>query len=452
MSPLKRIYEPAAYAAGSLDGCWWPETTRAAPAEALSPLRGEARCEFAVIGAGYAGLNAAITLAEAGGDVVVLDEHEPGWGASGRNGGFCCLGGAKASGAVIARRHGTLELGRHRATEKAAIAHVAALSDRFGIALDRHSRGEVQIAHSPRAFRAMRDEVAGVSAAYQVAAELLSPADLAARGMQVSGLTGPMHGGLWVDLGFALNPRKYALGLARAARAMGARLHARSPALSITPEGQEYRITTPEGTLRARHILLTTNGYSADNLPRWMASRYLPLQSSVLVTRPLTEAEIAAQGWSSDVMAYDSRHLLHYFRLMPDRRMLFGMRGALRWTPAAHAAIRADLRRHFEAMFPAWRAVETPHFWSGLVAMSRALTPYVGPLGDWPRAQAAFAWHGNGVAMGSYAGAQAALAALGRPTDLPRFYGERPRRFELGPARRLMLAAAYLGYRVIDAV
>ena len=450
MSALRRIYEPAAYAAGSLDGCWWTQTTPEAPD--YPALQGEARCDFAVIGAGYAGLNAALALAEAGADTVVIDEHAPGWGASGRNGGFCCLGGAKADGATIARRHGTEELARHRATEKAAIAHVEGLTQRFGIEVDRHSRGEVQIAHSARSFKGMQADVETLRAAYGVDAELIEARDLAAQGLQVSGLSGPMHGALWIDLGFALNPRKYALGLAHAAGAAGVRIHAHSPALSITPEGQDYLITTPQGRLRARHILLTTNGYSADNLPRWMSARYLPLQSSVIVTRPLSDAEIAAQGWSSDTMAYDSRHLLHYFRLMPDRRMLFGMRGALRWTPDAHTRIRTELRRHFDAMFPAWAAVETPHFWSGLVAMSRALTPYVGPLGDWPRAHAAFAWHGNGVAMGSYAGAQLAARALGRPTTLPQFYAAPPRRFELGPARRVMLGAAYAGYRVIDAI
>ncbi len=450
MSPLKRIYEPAAYAAGSLDGCWWPETTAEAPDHPA--LEGEVTTEFAVIGAGYAGLNAALALAEAGARTVVIDEQAPGWGASGRNGGFCCLGGAKAGGETIARRHGTLELSRHRATEKAAIAHVEALTRRFGIDIDRHSRGELQIAHSARAFKGMQGDLQTLRAAYGVEVELIGAEEMAGRGLQLSGLSGPMHGALWVDLGFALNPRKYALGLARAATAAGVRIHAGTPALSITPEGQDYRITTPKGTLRTRHILLTTNGYSSENLPRWMASRYLPMQSSVIVTRPLTEAEIAAQGWSSDLMAYDSRHLLHYFRLMPDRRMLFGMRGALRWTPEGHAAIRAGLRAHFDAMFPAWRGVETPHFWSGLVAMSRNLTPYVGPLGDWPRAHAAFAWHGNGVAMGSYAGAQLAARALGRPTTLPHFYAMPPRRFELGPARRAMLAAALVGYRLADAL
>ena len=76
-------------------------------------------------------------------------------------------------------------------------------------------------------------------------------------------------------------------------------------------------------------VIVGTNGYSAEDLPPWFAARYMPTQSSVIVTRPLTEAELAAQGWTSHQASYDTRHLLHYFRLMPDSRMLFGVRGGL---------------------------------------------------------------------------------------------------------------------------
>ena len=439
-----RIYEPAAYAANSLKGCYWVQT---APDPARYPrLEGEGTVEFAVIGAGFTGLSAALRLAEAGADVAVLDAHPPGWGASGRNGGFCCIGGAKASSAQIRARYGVAEAAMFHAAERAAIELVSDRISTLGLSVDRHSQGELQLAHSAKVFAHMRAEARQISATYGVQTDLIAPQDLAGMGLKAQG----MHGGLRLDLGFALNPRKYALGLAQAVQARGGRIHGDSAVLSIAREGEYHVLTTEHGRLRARHLLIATNGYSSDAVPGWMRSRYLPLQSSVIVTRPLTENEIAAQGWSSDLMAYDSRNLLHYFRLMPDRRMLFGMRGAVRWTQASHAAHRAATRAHFDAIFPAWRGVETPHFWSGLVCLARDLVPFVGALGQGETTYAAFAYHGNGVAMGSWSGDQMARLAMGQPTDLPAFFQRSPQRFELGPLRRLSLPLALLHYRIKD--
>jgi glycine/D-amino acid oxidase-like deaminating enzyme len=434
-----RPYEPAAYDAASTEGCFW-RTTVDDPRD-YPPLRGEAAADVAVLGAGYAGLSAALTLAEAGASVAVLDMHAPGWGASGRNGGFCCLGGAKLTSAQIRDRYGADELRSFRASERAAVAMAAALIDRRGMAVDRHSAaGEAMLAHRAEGLAALRADARAIREEHGVEARVLDRDDLVSAGM-----AGPhFHGALLTPIGFALNPLRYAIGLAHAAQDAGAAIHGRSPALSIRTENGRHVLRTDAGALRARRLIVATNGYSAEDLPPWMRARFLPAQSSVIVTRPLTDDEIAAQGWSTDMMAYDSRSLLHYFRLMPDRRLLFGMRGGLRWTPGAHDHIRRLIRRDFEAMFPAWRGVETPFFWSSLVNLTRDLRPFVGSIPDMPGAFAAFGWHGNGVAMATWGGAQAALLALGRPTALPRFVQTPPRRFEMGPFRRLALRAAYV--------
>jgi glycine/D-amino acid oxidase-like deaminating enzyme len=176
-----------------------------------------------------------------------------------------------------------------------------------------------------------------------------------------------------------------------------------------------------------------------------MAGRYMPAQSNVLVTRPLTQTELDAAGWTSRQMAYDTRNLLHYFRLMPDNRFLFGMRGGLVASPRAEAAITARARRHFEAMFPAWRDVETPHSWSGMVCFSANLVPYCGPIPDLPGAFAGFAFHGNGVAMGSYTGALLADLVQGKQTRFlhPAVMQAHAPRFPLGRFRRALLPAGY---------
>ena len=153
-------------------------------------------------------------------------------------------------------------------------------------------------------------------------------------------MSGPFHGGLTIPLGFALNPRKYHAGLARAAQQAGATLHAHSPVTRLRPIAGRWQLDTAAGSVTADRVLLATNGYSSEDLPDWLAARYLPVQSSVIVTAPLTEAQRQAQGWTSRQMAYDTRQLLHYFRLLPDNRM----KGAANVLVFGHADAASGVR------------------------------------------------------------------------------------------------------------
>jgi len=444
MTALDRIWEPAAYGPEPVRDCWW---ARDVPPGDWPALEGEATADVAIIGAGYTGLSAALHLAEAGVGVAVLEAEHPFWGASGRNGGFCCLGGAKAGHAAIAASFGQDEAHAFARAERAAVDLVDHLIARLGLDVDRHSDGETQLAHRPRDFAGLRARAGHIRDLYGVEPALISPGEMARAGM-----AGPFHGALTTPIGFALNPRKYAAGLAHAARDAGAAIFGRSAVNAVTPETGGFCLQTARGRLVARCLVLATNGYSSENVPGWMARRYLPAQSSVIVTRPMSDDELAAQGWTARQMCYDTRRLLHYFRLMPDNRMLFGMRGGLAFTPASEAAIRARIRADFDAFFPAWRGVETPHYWSGLVCLSRDLLPFAGPIPGMAGAFAAFAFHGNGVAMGSYAGAILADLALNRVPHLPWPAPLRhvPRRFPLGRARRLLMRPAYLAYGLAD--
>ena len=444
---MKRVFPDHAYSDDRIAGCYWAEDV---PDTALQRRRpeGDLEADVAIIGGGFTGLSAALHLAEAGVRAVVLEAAFPGWGASGRNGGFCCLGGSKLDDAQIDRRHGKPARLEWRQTEKAAVELVGNLLQKHAIDADQHSRGETALAHRP-SLAAFADEMTRCRENYGLTAEVIGKSELAAQG-----LNGPFHGALTIPVGFGLHPRKYLAGLLAAAEGAGATVFGHAPVQGIDRQGHRWRLRVPDRSVTADRVILATNGYSSEDVPDWMAGRYMPTQSSVIVTRPMSEAELAAQGWTSDQMAYDTRSLLHYFRLMPNRRFLFGMRGGLRSSQQSEASIRRLIRRDFERMFPGWRNVETPFFWTGMVCLSPALTPYCGPVTDMPGVFAGYAFHGNGVAMGTYTGTLLADLVQGKAPDriFPGIIKMPPAKFPLGRFRRALMFPAYAGFWLRDRI
>lgn len=441
---MKRIYPDFAYSDAPRGGCWWDETCESPDRPALE---GDHRCDVAIIGGGFTGVSAALHLAEAGVVATVLENRYVGWGASGRNGGFCCLGGGMLDNAALDKQFGRDGRDAWRQTEHAAVNLVEELTTRFGIDVDRHSDGETQFAHRPKDMEEMRGRVDYYADSYGVEARLTERADLATNGMNAG-----FHGALTVPIGFALNPRKYITGLAVAAEQAGAQIFHETPVTEITRAAGMFRIQTPNGIVTAEKIIIATNGYSSEDLPDWLAARYMPTQSSIIVTRPMTQSELGAQGWTSGQASYDTRHLLHYFRLMPDNRMLFGVRGGLMANAGSESRAIRRARDDFDRMFPAWRDVETPHAWSGMVCIARNRMPFVGEVPDEPGMFTSLCYHGNGVAMASFSGALLADLVQGHPPS--RLYPgvlKRPlARFELGKFRRAIMPFAYAGFALAD--
>ena len=441
---MKRIFADYAYGPGPRAGCWWDDTCALPDRPAV---QGAQATDVAIIGGGFTGISAALHLAQAGVRVTLLDAEHVGWGASGRNGGFCCLGGSMAEDAALDRRFGREGRLEYRATEVAAVNLVDRLITRHGIGVDRHSRGETELAHRARDMETLRRRADSIAENYGVEAELIEAKELGHHGM-----AGPFHGAMTLPIGFGLNPRKYLAGLAAAAEGAGAMLVEGSPVTDLCRDGHGWRLTAGQGTLRADQVIIATNGYSSEDLPDWFAGRYMPGQSNVLVTRPLSEAELSAAGWTTDQMAYDTRNLLHYFRLMPDRRFLFGMRGGLLTGTTAEARSKARIRRDFESMFPAWAGVESTHMWSGMVCLARDLLPFVGAVPNAPGLWAGLCYHGNGVAMGSYSGALLADLVQGKTPglDRPQAMCKPLSRFPFGRLRRAVMPVAYAGLMMAD--
>lgn len=448
MKTLRRIYNAHTYDTGIPVGSYWDATLPAAPA--YPALDCDRRVGVAIIGAGYTGLSAALHLARDHGEApLVIDAAQPGWGASGRNAGFCGFGGAKLGDSAIIRRFGEDDLRAFFSAQKEAVALVRDLTSPGGIEADVQEDGEYCLAHSPRAARALPEMAAGLRQYAGVDCPVLSAEEMHQEGLHGGGF----HGGFLLPLGFGLNPGKYAAGLAHLAQQAGAVVHGGTPALSVQQERcGTYAVETPSGRIIADRLIIASNGYSSDNLPDWLRGRYLPVVSHIMVTRPLTEGEKQAQGWTTRRIAYDTRNLLHYFRLLPDNRVLFGMRGTSNITPGSTQQMRRRIRRDFEMMFPALAKAETEYHWSGLVCLTRGLTPYAGQIGDWRRAWTGFGYHGGGVAMATYTGRLIAGIAAGKPcvSPLPELMKVQPSTFPLLSFRRHLLPLAYTYYGMKD--
>ncbi|PVB63204.1 FAD-binding oxidoreductase [Labrenzia sp. 011] len=411
-------------------------------------LIGNALFDVAVIGGGYAGLSAALKLAQAGVSVCVLEAEHVGYGASGRNGGFCCMGGTKLDSHQLLRRFGLEEARKFVAYQVAGVNLVAQRLDSWSVDAARHSKGEIYLAHRPKDAAGLRSERDFLKETFGIKARYLAREELEGEGYGGPGF----HGGLHVPYGFALNPMVYVQALGEQVRKSGGKIFGKSPVTSLSRDGDRWRLETEHGFVRSRKVVLAGNGYAREDVPKWLHGRTMPVMSSIQVTRPLSDDELAAQGWRSETMAADTRTLLHYFRLLPDRRFLFGTRGGLFENATALTAMKKRARSDFETMFPAWAHVEADYSWHGHVCLARTLMPFVGEVPGAAGLYAAMGWHGSGIAMASISGEKVAGLIMGklRPQDLPLALQRPFRRFPFPAFRKLYLQGAYWWYGLKD--
>lgn len=372
-------------------GSWYAATApQPPPAE---PVVGAVTVDHCVIGGGFAGLGAALRLAQAGHEVRLIEAGPFGWGASGRNGGQVHVGWNKDQ-PWLERRFG-------KATAQAlwdiALAARANLDTLLAHDPDRcdFRAGHVHADHKRGFVAETRAHVAHMRDEYGYAA--LRAVD----GDEIRTLVASdnYHGGSVDDGGGHLHPLKLALGMARAARDAGAQLHPHSPCLALQAHGDHWQVTTPQGTIRARKVMLATGGY-ARRLTREVDAHVLPINNYIATTAPLTPDRAAALIAAGRAVS-DSRFVVYYYRVTPDHRLLFG--GGESYTYAMPADIAGFVRPHMQRIFPQLRDVAIDHAWGGTLAISPLRLPYVRQLA--PGLWACNGFSGVGVVLAPYLGA-----------------------------------------------
>lgn len=383
---------------GEYPPSWYAATARALPP--FPTLGGDVEADVCVVGGGYTGLSAALHLAEAGLDVVLVEAQRVGWGASGRNGGQVGSGQRREQDWLEAHYGATRAHALWDMAEEAK-ALVRDLVARHGIACDLRP-GIITAAHK-RAY------VAG----YHAYAEKLARdygyhelEALDAPGMAALVGSPGYHGGVLDRGGAHLHPLNYALGLARAAAGAGARIFERSRVGRIG-EGARPEVTTDGGRVRPRFVVLACNGYLGRLEPR-VAARAMPINNFIVATEPLGE-ERARGLIRNDAAVADSRFVVNYFRLSADRRLLFGGGESYGWRfPADIAGL---VRPRMLAVYPQLAGVRIDHAWGGTLAITLDRMPAFQRLA--PAVVSVAGYSGHGVALATLAGRLMAEAVTG---------------------------------------
>ncbi len=415
----------------------WTDT--AAPKPDTLPLKGDARAAVAIIGAGYTGLSAALHLAQSGIDACVLETHEPGWGASGRNGGqvipvhkydppeLIDIFGAE-SGRKLIDFIGT------------APDLVFNLIEKHGITCDAVRKGWIQPAHNEPMIGTLKKR-AEIWASYGAPIEFLDKAAVSER----IGTSAYLWG--WLDKrAGGVNPLGYSRGLARAAMAAGARIHGDTPVTRISGREGSFEIHTPSGKVVAEKVVVATNGYTGDLIPQLRKTIIAP-NSFQVATKPLPSG-VRQTILPGGEVSSDSRRLLNYFRVDASGRLLMGGRG--RFHEPSSTALFAHLERAARRTFPQLGPLEFEYHWFGRVALTQDYHPHIHI--PQPGIVTALGYIGRGVALATATGrALAQYLAGAHADDLP--YPVTPiKPIPFHQLKRIYLSTVASYYRIRDAI
>jgi glycine/D-amino acid oxidase-like deaminating enzyme len=377
---------------------YWAATAAAGPP--VAEFDGSETAETVVIGAGYTGLSAALHLAERGRRVLVLDAHEPGWGASGRNNGQV----------VAALKHEPHEIEQRFGQERGralirAIGEgpdlVLGLIARHRIDCAARRSGILTAAHSAASLADLKRRVE-IWNARGAPLRLLSRDE-----MEAASGTGAYAGGCLDPRGGAINPLGYARGLAGAVIGLGGAIRQKAEVRSIKRAGTQWRVMTARGNVDAETVIIGTNAYTGAFWPG-LKKTFLPSRTPQLVSRPLRD-NVAKSILPGGQIMSDTRYLTVGVRMHEDGRLHLG--GGNGTAGAESDALYAPLARHARLLFPQIGELDWQYRWSGFMAMTPDRYPRLFELA--PGIAAALGYSGRGICTATILGAELARWAAG---------------------------------------
>lgn len=384
--------------------------------EALPALVGDTTCDLLVVGGGYSGLWTALIAKERDPslDVVLIEGHEVGWAASGRNGGFCAASLTHGFGNGLQRWPGELaELERQGAANLQAIEDAV---KRYDLDCEWERTGEIDVATQPHQLAELH-EVAEAVAEYGFELTVLDADELR---REIDSPT--FLGGIWDKDGVAMvHPAKLAWGLKAACLAQGVRIFERTRATDLAEHGTGMAVRTSYGRVHARRVALGTNVFPS--LVKRVRPYVVPVYDYALMTEPLTDEQMAAIGWRGRQGLGDSANQFHYFRLSADNRILWGgydavynFGGRVRAEYDQRPETFQTLARHFFETFPQLEGVRFTNAWGGAIDTCTRFSAFFDTA---YRGRVAYAAGFTGLGVGATRfGAEVMLDLLsGEPTE-----------------------------------
>ncbi len=401
--------------------------------------------DVAIVGSGVTGLSAALAFAKRGVGVAVFEAETLGWGASSRNGGMV-LTGLKLPVTTLISRYGRGKVQRMYAASIDSIDCVEQIVRDEQIDCNFSRCGHLEVACKQAHFDGYAKSAELIGKEFNHQLRIVPKADL-----QNEIGSNIYYGGLVDEISAGLNPARYVAGLATAAKRAGALLfdHARIQSVQreSTNGAQKFRLRTARGSVLARDVLLASGAYTTSATPP-LRKKIIPIGSYIIATEVLSE-EVARELSPKNRMIFDSKHFLYYYRLTPDRRMLFGGRAA--FFPETENTVRKSaeiLRRGMVSVYPQLQNSKVEFVWGGTLDFAFDVMPHTGRIDGM---HYSLGYAGHGVAVGTYLGTKLASAICGEPNDIPYDgipFPDPPIGLRSGHTWALPLAGAY--YKFLD--
>lgn len=434
---------------------YWVASAGTPPADD-GPIDHDIDADVVIVGSGFTGLATALFLArEHGIRATVLEANRSIWGCTSRNGGQ----GQNASGRLY-RSQWMARWGREVALKLDAEIREGFETFKLLVAefpCDAQPGGHLLLAHREKKLAWMTEEARLLREVFGHQTHMLSRQEVAENYVNDADCHGAMH----ETTGISVHPLKLAFGYQRAARALGVKVHPASPVLGVQTRNGVHHLRTPGGTVRARAVGFCTGGYTSNGLHPSLDNKIMPILSNSLVTRPLSDAELAATGFKTTQALTDTRTLRNYYRRLPDNRVQIGSRSAITGADAQNPEHLKRLVAALHRKFPALEGIEIEHSWWGWVDVSHDMMPRITQPDARQTVYYALGYGGNGVSFSAHAGRRLAERIAGKRSkvfELPIYNSplEYPNAFNLvrsqafAPFRRIGQRFLYRWYALRD--